>query len=208
MQIENQESNQSLNNDSQRKGRLIVLAMVVFFITPIVVVILMYKLNWMPSAGTSLGELVTPPRLIKSPTELQNSENKPISAGFWKDKWSIAYVSDQCEQACESRLHDMRQIHVSLYKEMDRAQRVLITSATDVKKYREMYPELVVINQPSNGVENLSTQFNMANETASKTNRVYLVDPLGHIMMSYPATTSAANIRKDVSQLLRYSWAG
>jgi len=35
-----------------------------------------------------------------------------------------------------------------------------------------------------------------------------LVDPLGQIMMSYPFSSLAKDIRKDISQLLRYSWAG
>jgi len=31
---------------------------------------------------------------------------------------------------------------------------------------------------------------------------------LGHIMISYPNTISADDIRKDLVHLLKYSWAG
>lgn len=208
MEMQNQDSNHPQSTENQKKGRLVVLSMTIFFLVPIVVVILMYKFNWKPSAGYSLGELVTPARLIEMPKELKNSENQPVTAEFWKDKWSIVYVAEKCEQVCESKLHEIRQIHVSLYKDAPRAQRVFITSQSDVARYREMYPELVVINQPSNNIINLSQQFNIASEEATKSSRIYLVDPLGHIMMSYPTTTPPANIRKDVAQLLRYSWAG
>ncbi len=208
MPTQNQVSNNPNTAENQRKGRLVVLSMFIFFLVPIVVVILMYKFNWKPSAGSSLGELVTPARLINTPAAIKSSENQPINSEFWKDKWSIVYIAEKCEQACESRLHDIRQIHVSLYKDMPRAQRVFITSQDDVAKYREMYPELVVINRPDNSVSKLTQQFNIASEIATHADRVYLVDPLGRLMMSYPSTTSAAKIRKDLSQLLRYSWAG
>ena len=208
MEIQNPDSNNPELKNNQKKGRLIVLAMTVFFLVPIVVVILMYKFNWKPSAGYSRGELVTPARLIAMPAALKNSENQPVGADFWIDKWSIVYVADKCEQICENKLHDIRQIHVSLYKDAPRAQRVFITTQNDVAKYKAMYPELIMINQPKTEVADLSKQFNIAGEAALQANRIYLVDPLGHIMMSYPSTAAPANIRKDVSQLLRYSWAG
>lgn len=208
MEIQHQGSNNPQNADNQRKGRLVVLSMTIFFLVPIIVVILMYKFNWKPSAGYSLGELVTPARLIQMPAELKNSDNQPVTTELWKDKWSLVYIAEKCEQVCENKLHDIRQIHVSLYKEAPRAQRVFITLQNDVAKYKEMYPELLLINQPNSNIINLSQQFNIANEDAIQSNRVYLVDPLGHIMMSYPATTPPANIRKDIGQLLRYSWAG
>ncbi len=204
----NQTSHIDLNAEQQKKGRLVVISMVIFFLVPIMVVVLMYKFNWKPSTGASLGELVTPARLINMPSGLKNSDSQAVIADFWKDKWSVVYVAAKCEQACEAKLHDMRQIHVSLYKEMPRAQRVLITEQLDNAKYKTMYPELFIIDQPATSLTNLATQFNIGAESAVNSDRIYLVDPLGHLMMSYPSSTSAKDIRKDISQLLRYSWAG
>ncbi len=208
MQLDSQVSNKPVNKDNQKKGRLMALSMSVFFLVPILVVILMVKFNWKPESGNSLGQLVTPARLIVTPAELKTSDNQLVTSDFWKDKWSLVYVADQCDGACESKLHDMRQIHVSLYKDMARAQRILITSQANVAKYKAMYPELLVINQTEAARDNLSEQFNMLNESATQANRLYLVDALGHIMMSYPSAAKPANIRKDIAQLLRYSWAG
>lgn len=208
MQLDHQVSNNPLTVDSQKKGRFMVFSMIVFFLVPILVVILMVKFDWKPETGNSLGQLVKPARLIVTPAELKTSDNQLVTSDFWKDKWSLVYVADHCEEACESKLHDMRQIHVSLYKDMARAQRVLITSQMNVAKYKIMYPELLVINQTDAARDNLSEQFNMPNEAATKTDRLYLVDALGHIMMSYPSAAKPANIRKDIAQLLRYSWAG
>lgn len=199
-------SNQINPDNQQRKGRIIFVLMTIFFVVPIVVVVMMYKLNWMPTSQ-SYGELVAPPRLIEQVETLKDSDGKAISK-FWSDKWNMVYVTDTCEQACKEKLHIMRQLHVSLYKDISRTQRVLITNTQDVSKIKADYPDLIIINQSADDIKKFSQQFNLDNEEAAQTNRLYLVDPLGHIMMSYQATTPAADIRKDLVRLLKYSWAG
>ena len=39
-------------------------------------------------------------------------------------------------------------------------------------------------------------------------NRVYVIDPLGNLMMSYPADADANRMRKDLARLLRVSQVG
>lgn len=193
--------------EMQRKGRKVLMLMVVFFVVPIIVVILMYKFNWKPS-GNCLGELVSPPHLISSTTELTDNKNSTLPEQFWKTKWSIVYVANECEQACLDKLHSLRQLHVSLYKDIERAQRVLITNTQDVAKIQQDYPDLIILNKPQADVLNLAKEFQIKAENPMASNRIYVVDSLGYLMMSYPETTALADVRKDVSRLLRYSWAG
>lgn len=193
--------------EKQRRGRKVFMLMVVFFVVPIIVVIMMYKFNWKPN-GASLGELVTPARLLNNPADLKNSEAATLTPQLWKDRWSIVYVADECQKNCLAKLHDMRQLHASLYKDIDRTQRVLITTTQNVAAIKHDYPDLIVINQPDTAVLNLSEQFRINGENATKSNRLYLVDPLGHLMMSYQPKVPLADVRKDIARLLRYSWAG
>lgn len=198
---------QITEQEMQRKGRKVFLLMLVFFIVPIIVVILMYKLNWKPS-GTSLGELVNPPRLLTPPSELKSNDGSLLPAQLWKEKWSVVYIAGECKKNCLDKLHDMRQLHVSLYKDSDRAQRILITTTQDVTLIKHDYPDLIVINQPVSNITKLSEQFQINGEDFTTSNRLYLVDPLGHLMMSYQPKVPLADVRKDVTRLLRYSWAG
>jgi len=193
--------------EMQRKGRKVFMLMVVFFVVPIIVVILMYKFNWKPS-GNSLGELVNPPHLMSGAKDLTDNHNVPLTDQFWKTKWSIVYVANECEQTCLNQLRNLRQLHVSLYKDIQRAQRVLITNTQDVAKIQQDYPDLIIINAPQASVLNLTKEFQINTENPMESNRIYLVDSLGYLMMSYPQTTPLADVRKDVSRLLRYSWAG
>jgi cytochrome oxidase Cu insertion factor (SCO1/SenC/PrrC family) len=202
-----QNENSSAALDMQRKGRRVFVYMLIFFLVPIVVVIMMYQLNWKPN-GASLGELVTPPRLLGSTLEVKTSDAVALSPLFWKERWSIVYVAENCEQSCLAKLAAMRQLHVSLYKDIVRAQRVLITSSQDVAAIKRDYPDLIVINQPVSAVGNLTQQFQIDGDNMKTSNRLYLVDPLGHLMMSYQANVPLSDVRKDVARLLRYSWAG
>ena len=191
--------------ENQRKGRTVFLMMLIFFVVPIIAVVLMFKYDFKPT-GTSRGELMVPPRLLETTTTLKNSDGQD-SSRFWSEKWTMVYVADVCEANCMAKLRDMRQIHVSMYKDIPRTQRVLVTTMQDVTAIKKDFPDLNVINQTTADISALSQQFNVANEVAMQSNRLYFVDPLGHIMMSYPADTAAADIRKDLARLLRYSWA-
>ena len=191
--------------ENQRKGRTVFLMMLIFFVVPIIAVVLMFKYDFKPT-GTSRGELMTPPRLLETTATLKNSDGQD-SSRFWSERWTMVYVADVCEANCMAKLRDMRQIHVSMYKDIPRTQRVLVTPMQDVTVIKKDFPDLNIINQTMADINALSQQFNVANEVAMQSNRLYFVDPLGHIMMSYPADTAAADIRKDLARLLRYSWA-
>ena len=202
MQTEEQFSPQQ-----QRKGRVVLVLMLIFFVVPLLVVFSMYKYNWMPS-GTSVGELVKPARLMGDVSQLKNDAGSSLPNTFWKERWSIVYVTEDCQKTCLDKLHDMRQLHVSLYKDMPRAQRVLITTMQDTTAIKRDYPDLIVINQPSNQISTLMAAFEVNDESVASSNRLYLVDPLGHLMMSYKPDLPLAAVRKDVTRLLRFSWAG
>ncbi len=200
-----QNSEQEL--EQQRKGRMVLLLMVVFFMVPMLVVIAMYQFNWKP-AGDSYGKLVRPPHVVTNASQLLDSTGSKLPALLWKDKWSIVYISDDCEAECQTKLHDMRQLHVSLYKDVVRVQRVWLTTMNDVSNIKKNYPELIIINQPTEHLNALVRQFQRGDEQVEKSNQFYLVDPLGFYMMQYAADAPLANVRKDIVKLLKSSWAG
>ena len=191
----------------QRKGRWVVLSMLIFFVAPIIAVIAMYKLDWRPQ-GASVGELITPAQLLQTPNALKLSDGKMVSNEFWADKWSMVYVADVCEVNCEAKLRNMRQIHVSLYKEIPRMQRVLITEQVSVTNLKQIHPELQVLNGGAEALHQLHEQFSEANSPAYRADKLYLVDPRGFLMMRYEPNVDPALIRKDIVRLMKYSWAG
>ena len=120
----------------------------------------------------------------------------------------MIFVADQCDKRCEESLHNMRQIHVSMAKDSDRVQRIFISAEQGFESLHEQYPEMLIINKPRDEVEMLAKQFDLSGQPAVGGQRIYLVDPLGNLMMSYRPDVPAADIRKDLVKLLKYSWAG
>lgn len=197
---------QAIKSNDQSRGRTILISMLIFFIVPIVVVVMMFKFNWKPD-GESAGQLIKPPQQIASPAGLLNG-NATSAVGAWKEKWSVVYIAEDCEATCYAKLKDMRQLHVSLYKDIIRTQRVLITKSTDLAKIKADFPDMLVLNQPSTAVDKIVAQFKFDEYNPSQANRLYFVDPLGFVMMSYQSTVPLAKVRKDLKRLLKFSWAG
>lgn len=197
----------SANHPRKPQGRWMLLFLFLFFAAPLIVVTVMHQLDWHPS-GASRGHMVMPVKPIDMPDNLLDSVGNVVPATLIKEKWSMVYVADQCDEVCSKRLYDMRQIHASLSKHVPRVQRILLTNSADVHALKEKYPELIVLNQPSAEHSMLIHQFDLAGVNAATGERVYFVDPLGFLMMSYPIDIPASDIRKDLGRLLAYAWAG
>ena len=91
-------------------------------------------------------------------------------------------------------------------KEIDRVQRVLLVPA-DIKAetfsdLQKKYPDLIVLV----GIDAETVKF--AAEFSANRGNVFLVDPLGNLMMSYPEKFDPKGLRSDLSRLLKNSWAG
>jgi cytochrome oxidase Cu insertion factor (SCO1/SenC/PrrC family) len=197
----------TIDKTQQQKGRMIFVLMLIFFIVPIIVVIAMYKLNWKPS-GESLGDLINPPREMVTPASSVNQTDQEILPTIWKEKWSMVYVAEACEEACYAKLKDMRQLHVSLYKDIARAQRVLITNTKQLDKVKDDFPGMLIINEPEDAVNALIKQFKVDSFNPAMADRLYLVDPLGFLMMRYQSDAPPKAVLKDLKRLLKTSWAG
>jgi hypothetical protein len=69
---------------------------------------------------------------------------------------------------------------------------------------QDQYPDLVILQNASI----LSAQFDLPGVPAAGSGRIYLVDPLGQLMMNYPRDAKPSGIHKDLMRLLTYSWTG
>ncbi|HZV62291.1 MAG TPA: hypothetical protein VFF75_07745 [Methylophilaceae bacterium] len=192
---------------NQRQGRRMLILLVFFFSVPMITVLLMHHYNWHPQTR-SHGDLVSPPRALHIPEKLMTVQGVYVESEILKNKWSMVYVAQDCAQLCEQRMHQLRQLHASLAKNINRVQRILIASSGNLKGMHEQYPDVVILNHPESEVSALRAQFDMQDSPAEKGNRIYLVDPLGNLMMSFSDSVPLQDVRKDLTRLLAYSWAG
>jgi hypothetical protein len=197
------EINQAQTPPNKTSGRKILLILAVIFVLPFTIAATLHLLNLKPS-GHSYGNLIQPPQALQFPV-LHDAQGKEFKAQQWLKIWSVVMVdSTGCAGPCQAQVHLLKQVHTSLNKDSHRLQRVLLVSAdtkTDVfADLQKQYPDLIILA----GAEStqFSAQFNVVGA------QLYLVDPLGNLMMSYSESLDPKGMFTDLKRLLKNSWAG
>ena len=121
-----------------------------------------------------------------------------------------------CAELCRARLYDTRQVRLALDRDMKRVQRVWIADSgcCDAQFLREQHADLITIRVSAAAAPLLAllprADTSSAADAASapKGPRVYLVDPLGNLMMFYAADAKPKGMLQDLKRLLRLSSVG
>jgi hypothetical protein len=114
----------------------------------------------------------------------------------------------RCDDECLKALYDTRQVRLALDREMDRVQRVFIgdSDCCDLKELQARHPDLIAIRAGSADEALLALLPERSGELNS--HRVYLIDPLGNLMMFYAADAKPKGMLEDMKRLLRLSSIG
>ena len=192
--------------------RIKMVLVLVVFLLPLGYAIYLKVTGWRPSQTTNYGSLVIPAIPLKD-VRLTTVDGKAASLKDFEHHWLLVTFSGApCNDACERNIYKMRQTRIAQGKHQMRVRRLLVLTGdpSTVSKDRfKDYPGMVVVTGPGKGIDDLGRQFVTADGTAlDGRNRIYLVDPLGNLMMSYDADADASGIRKDLGRLLRVSRIG
>ena len=203
-------SGASLNNtqnsqNAKLSGRKILLILAVVFLLPFTTAALLHLLDLKPE-GKSYGDLIQPPKNLQFPL-LKNVQGKSFKSQQWLKKWSVVMVdSTNCAAPCQAKVQLLKQVHTSLNKEIKRVQRVLLVpndiQGETINDLQKKYPDLIILAGADAETVKLATEFKVTG------GQVYLVDPLGNLMMSYSEKMDPKGLRSDLSRLLKNSWAG
>lgn len=159
-----------------------------------------------PEGRRNYGELISPQRPLPALTTTA-LDGKLGELTSLKGQWLLMSVSSAtCDAACQQRLYFQRQLREALGKEKDRLDWIwLVNDAAGVDK--RLMPALstsTVLRVPAAGLgEWLPPATDVGVEA-----HIYLVDPLGNLMMRFPANmdaAGAASAKRDLDRLLRAS---
>jgi hypothetical protein len=125
----------------------------------------------------------------------------------YQGKWIMLQVGNaDCTESCAKKLHDMRQLRLAQGKEMDRIERVwLITDAKplDTMLMREYDGTRMLRANPDQVKAWLPVD-----EGTTVFDHIYMIDPLGNLMMRFPKDADPNKIKKDLNKLLKASAIG
>ena len=185
-------------SDKKQSGRKILLLITVIFVAPIFFAMYMYysDSNWRPAISANRGQLITPVRIIPD-ISLTNAADANNLYGAWS---LLVLTTDQCDIVCADTLIRIRQIRLSLGPKMTKVQTLYLPAQhTEIpKNIHEEHPALNIIEpQRSENMRAIIGEFTNG--------EVFIVDPLGNLMMRYTPDAPMNDIRKDLGQLLKLS---
>jgi hypothetical protein len=183
-------------NESELRARnLRMLAMLAgLFLLPLIAAFWMYYgTGWRPLRRVNHGELITPAR--------------PLPGTTFHQKWTLVYIGDgHCDEECRKALYVMRQTRLSLNNEMTRVERVFLVTAgccTNDFLVHE-HAGLAVLDAGGAALRPLLDVF----PPEGRTHSVFIVDPLGNLMMQYDIRQDPKGLLQDLKKLLSLSHIG
>jgi len=196
----------------KNNNKLTIIMVILMFTSPLILSsYVFYYTDFLEMRGMSNnGQLVDPPKPLGDLALLDPFKNDRKDSLF--GKWSLAYVAASCDKDCIDNVYLMRQTHVSMDKHSLRVQKVLLLTEQPVAELNELLADFKgqqIINNDLIDVDELLNKFRLnESDKPLDAHRLYIIDPLGNLMMSYEPGTNPRDIYKDLKKLLRGSRIG
>jgi cytochrome oxidase Cu insertion factor (SCO1/SenC/PrrC family) len=202
-------------HDVQRgRGRRQLLLLASLFFVPLALAFYLYYggSHWRPAGTTNQGDLIDPAVPLPA-VALPKPDGTRTAPDFLQGKWTIVYLGDgACDERCHKALYLSRQSRIALNKDMDRVQRVFLATGAkiDAAFMTKEHPDLVLTQLGSDAdSQALLAKFPaLGGVPATSAGRLYVIDPLGNLMLSYSAAAPDKALLTDVKKLLRLSHIG
>lgn len=189
------ESGEPVDLERRRRNRImIVMLFGVAAATYLAAYLAQPLVGWLGT--TNQGRLLEPmPRIENLPIVAS-----PVASEFLQEhKWRLAVTAAAvCETPCQDALHQLRQLHVLLSQDAGRVRRALLlagpVTSPAVQALAGEYPKLQIVQL---------LEIPQPLQTA-----VYIIDPLGNVVLEYSYEQAGKPLLTDLKKLLRISRAG
>jgi len=200
----------TVDQSQKRKSRRTILLLLVIFMAPSVGSWILYKYTDLGRDGgaASHGELIQPPRTLEN-VNLYDPNRPEDKVELYK-KWSLLYfINENCDRKCVENVYRMRQIRLAVGKHYNRVQRVLLVKQiSDQPKLKDSLKDFhgqLILNAEQVSPEFINAFKVEGVEDPFSGGRLYIIDPLGNLMMSYAPDQNPTDVIKDLKRIFRVS---
>ena len=195
-----------LDKKQQSRGRWKLFAVLAVCAAPLVASYLTYYVI-KPQGRTNYGTILDP-RIYPIPAlDSTTLDGQPVALEAYKGKWIMLHVdAADCGDTCQKKLYNLRQLRLTQGKNMDRIERIwLITDDQPLETLliREYDGTRMIRAKPEPVRKWLPVE-----PGATAADHIYMIDPLGNLMMRFPKDADPNKIKKDLSKLLKASSIG
>jgi cytochrome oxidase Cu insertion factor (SCO1/SenC/PrrC family) len=184
-----------------------VAAVAALFIGPLLIAIGLYAAR---GSFGGFAQLANPDReLIESPPALplvglEQPDGTATGPGWSRSRWSLIYAKmSACEGRCVEALTRLHQVYQALGGDRDRVQLVFLAPSSQVGTTAAANFLIGILDSPS-GAELVR----LLGPERVENGRYFVVDPLGNLILSYPADADQGRLLKDLERLLDVSRVG
>lgn len=185
--------------------RQLLLVASIFFVPVVAAFFLYFSSDWRPPPEPN-GALIDPPRPLPA-ARLVLPNGRAARRDILRDRWFLVHpVEGRCDERCLALLEELGRVRLALDKDAPRVRRVLLHTGlccSDEFPLRDQ--DLLVLGATGRKGDEFRALFP---PEAGGGPGIYIVDPQGNLMMSYPATGSAQGLLEDLERLLRLSKIG
>lgn len=173
----------------QRKARFIMLAIVAVFVLPFLVLPLFSSPGQM--GKTNKGWLIQP-HIPLAELALTDHNQQPVTEAYLEKRWTLLYVIPElCDAVCVSArnntLYAMRQVRLSLDRDMDRVQPLLVsTGEMDGDLAALVQGEFPTMKQVHGNHQTLENVLYSVLPQRYPAGSIFLMSPDGYVFMAYP----------------------
>ena len=176
--------------------------MIAMVVAPVAASYLLYYF-WPPGRTVNYGELIEPRPLPDA--KLALADGAPFQLSQLRGKWVLVILdSGRCDAGCDRKLIYLRQLRLTQGKDMERVERAWLITDDVPPRANAMAPYEGTWRVRAAGAEVL--KLFPAEGTAS--DHIYLIDPLGNLMMRFPRDPDPQRMVKDLARLLKASRIG
>jgi hypothetical protein len=204
------------SNPPQRRGRWKLLAVLAVCAAPMIFSYLTYYVI-KPQGRTNFGTLIDPRAHPIPALGATTLDARPASLDAFKGKWVMLKVGPSaCDKTCMDQMFAIRQVRSMQGKDMERIERVwLVTDAQPLETMQmRALDGMHMLRAPLDAV----ARWLPLEQGATLADSIFLIDPLGNLMMRFPPVPAGATeaekvqhyakIKKDLGKLLKASAIG
>jgi hypothetical protein len=196
-----------------RNLRMLAVLAALFLVPLLLAFYMYYGTDWRPVRRVNHGTLISPVRPLPDVhlprvrlAEIGAPETA-VPANEFRNQWSLVYIgAGNCDEPCRQALYVMRQTRLSLNNNMTRVDRVFLATGDCCASefLAREHAGLIVLDAGGADATRLLHQFPQDGRPYS----LFIVDPLGNLMMSYDARQNPKGLLEDLQMLLRLSHIG
>jgi hypothetical protein len=192
--------------------RVALLLIAGLFFLPLAVAWMMHSgaIEYSPGSTRNFGELVKPPQPIAWPGVSFDQDVGSGGENPFAGHWLVLHaVPNPCDEACLSHATDLRQVHRATGRDQSRIRLGLLHDLQDpaaALRLQEIYSAFHLMEDPDGRLwATLDGVAGRGTAPGGSRGGIFLVDPLGNIIMVYAAGSDPNGLKKDLKRLLTWS---